>query len=170
MMEPFASRPHMPGYGVLAPEEGSGLLPWSWAEQRLTVSHDYWVATVWPDHRPHVMPVWGVWHDDHLWFSGSRKSRKARNLSANPHCAATTDNALEPVVVNGLVERVTTAAHLEEFIDRVNQKYSTQYTVDFMDPSINACFRLAPTWVFGLDEADFSGSPTRWLFEPERRT
>ena len=61
-MEPSTSRPHMPGYGIAGPREGSGLLPWSWAVQRLTASHDYWLATVCPDGRPHVMPVWGVWH------------------------------------------------------------------------------------------------------------
>jgi hypothetical protein len=43
---PVASRPHMPGYGLLGPDQGSGLLPWSWAEERLSASHDYWVATV----------------------------------------------------------------------------------------------------------------------------
>jgi hypothetical protein len=35
---PRASRPYMPGYGIQGPDEGSGLLPWSWAEQRLTES------------------------------------------------------------------------------------------------------------------------------------
>ena len=43
--EPHASRPHMPGYGTQGPTEGTGLLPWSWATERLTRSHDYWVAT-----------------------------------------------------------------------------------------------------------------------------
>jgi hypothetical protein len=63
MATPRASRPHMPGYGSGGPTQGSGLLPWSWAEQRLLASRNYWVATSWPDGRPHVMPVWGVWHD-----------------------------------------------------------------------------------------------------------
>ena len=44
-----SSRPHMPGYGTLGPDQGTGLLPWSWAEERLVRSHDYWVATTWPD-------------------------------------------------------------------------------------------------------------------------
>ena len=35
MGEPHASRPYMPGYGLLGPDEGTGLLPWSWAEERL---------------------------------------------------------------------------------------------------------------------------------------
>ena len=35
----------MPGYGVQPATEGTGLLPWSWAEERLTAAHEYWVAT-----------------------------------------------------------------------------------------------------------------------------
>jgi hypothetical protein len=57
MSQPRASRPYMPDNGVVGPAEGRGLLPWSWAEERLIASHNYWVATVWPDGRPHVMPV-----------------------------------------------------------------------------------------------------------------
>jgi hypothetical protein len=59
MDTPRASRPNMPGYGILGPTQGSGLLPWSWAEQRLLAARNYWVASCWPDGRPHVMPVVG---------------------------------------------------------------------------------------------------------------
>ncbi|TME13797.1 MAG: pyridoxamine 5'-phosphate oxidase, partial [Chloroflexi bacterium] len=55
MTAPIASRPHMPGYGILGAGEGTGLLPWSWAQERLEQSHDYWVATSGADGRPHVM-------------------------------------------------------------------------------------------------------------------
>ena len=72
----------MPGYGLLDAAQGAGLLPWRWAVARLERSHDYWVATVRPDGRPHLTPVWGVWTDD-------------------AHCAITTDNAYEPVVIEG---------------------------------------------------------------------
>ena len=63
MSEPRSGRPHMPGYGILGPDGGTGLLPWSWAEERLRDSRNYWLATVRPDGRPHVMPVWAVWDD-----------------------------------------------------------------------------------------------------------
>src|SRR5690606_27626478 len=33
-VEPVAERPYMPGYGIVGPDEGSGLLPWSWAVER----------------------------------------------------------------------------------------------------------------------------------------
>ncbi|HLY82411.1 MAG TPA: pyridoxamine 5'-phosphate oxidase family protein, partial [Acidimicrobiales bacterium] len=90
-MEPTASRPYMPGYGIVGPDQGTGLLPWSWANERLTASHDYWLATVRPDGRPHVMPVWGVWQDGHIWFSSSGASRKTQNLAVNRRAAITTD-------------------------------------------------------------------------------
>ena len=154
----------MPGYGIVGAQAGSGLLPWSWAEERLRRSHDYWVASVWPDGRPHVMPVWGVWHAGSLWFSSSLRSRKARNLLADPRCAVATDDAEEPVVVQGTAERLTDLALIGEMLDETNRKYETSYDVSFLDPKVNATFRLRPTWAFGLSESDFSGSPTRWRF------
>lgn len=45
MTEPKAGRPHMPGYGILDADKGRGLLPWSWATERLAKAHTYWVAT-----------------------------------------------------------------------------------------------------------------------------
>jgi len=161
-MEPQASRPHMPGYGIVPAGEGSGLLPWSWAEHRLTVSHDYWLATVQSDGRPHVMPVWGVWDGESLWFSSGPESRKARNLSRDPRATITTDDPKEPVVVDGTVTRVSDETGNRRFAELVNAKYETDYSVDFF--LVNACFRLCPVWAFGLMQADFSGSPTRWTF------
>jgi len=158
--EPTAARPHMPGYGTLPAAEGTGLLPWSWATDRLTTSHDYWVATTWPDGRPHVSPVWGVWLDDDVWFSCSPGSRKARNLAADPRCTMTTDNALEPVIVEG--RATLDLAGVPAFTDAINAKYEETYTVEFFGD--NHLYRVAPATVIGLTEADFAGSPTRWRF------
>ncbi len=35
------TRPYMPGYGTLAANDGTGLLHWSWAEERLVASRSY---------------------------------------------------------------------------------------------------------------------------------
>lgn len=162
MTEPSARRPHMPGYGVQAPSEGTGLLPWSWAAARLSDSHDYWLATTWPDARPHVMPVWGVWWRDAVWFSCGLRSRKAQNLERDPRCVLTTDDARNPVVVEGSAARVTDHDTIAAFNDAVNAKYATSYSVDFFDPVVNGVFRVEPRWAFGVAEDDFTGSPTRW--------
>ena len=74
--DPRATRPYMPGYGLLGPTEGSGLLSWQWAHDRLVASHDYWLASSRPDGRPHLMPVWGVWDGTALFFSSANGSRK----------------------------------------------------------------------------------------------
>ena len=162
MSDPVARRPYMPGYGVLGPDEGTGLLPWSWAVERLTRSHDFWLATVGAGGRPHVMPVWGIWDDAGLWLSTAPTSRKARNLERDDRCTITTDDALEPVVVDGVAERVTDRAANQVFKDGVNAKYGTSYEVDFFLE--NATFVVRPSWAFGLLESDFGGSPTTWTF------
>src|SRR5579864_1721367 len=97
--KPKPSRPHAPGYGL--PESNKGLLPWSWAEQRLKKSHNYWITTVKPDGSPHTMVVWGLWIDGRFLFSTGSKSRKARNLAENLRCVVCTEDAHEAVIVEG---------------------------------------------------------------------
>ncbi|HEV2376907.1 MAG TPA: pyridoxamine 5'-phosphate oxidase family protein [Streptosporangiaceae bacterium] len=165
MSEPVASRPYMPGYGTLPSDEGSGLLPWSWAEERLARSHDFWLATVTSLGAPHLMPVWAVWDGGRLWFSSSNGSRKARNLSVEARCSLSTDNPLEPVVVHGRAERVTDPGALAAMLAAENAKYGTDYGADMVDPASNSVFALLPEWVFALDSRDFAGSPTRFTFD-----
>jgi PPOX class probable F420-dependent enzyme len=159
------ARPFMPGYGVEGADHGTGLLPWSWAVERLTASHDYWLATVWPDGRPHVTPVWGVWDGDALWWSSSGTARKTRNLSGDGRCTVATDNPHEPVVVEGRAERIADRDAVEGLAAAMNEKYRTDYPSEFY--LANAAFRLRPEVVFGLTDADFTGSPTRWGFVPD---
>lgn len=163
-VEPKASRPYMPGYGIAGPTEGSGLLPWSWAVERLTGSRNYWVVTRWPDGRPHAMPVWGVWDQDAFWFSSSLGSRKARNLKADPRCTVATENTQEPVVLEGAAEIVTNPQALERMLALENAKYKTSYGIEMLDPAKNATIQVVPSWAFALDAMDFTGSPTRWVF------
>ncbi len=156
----------MPGYGTLPSTEGSGLLPWSWAEERLARSHDFWLATVTAQGAPHLMPVWAVWLDGRLWFSSSNGSRKARNLTADARCTVSTDNPVEPVVVQGRAERITRDDELAAMLAAENAKYRTDYGLEMVDPALNGVFALRPEWVFALDSSDFAGSPTRFAFGP----
>jgi PPOX class probable F420-dependent enzyme len=154
----------MPGYGILPADQGAGLLPWFWAERRLADSHEYWVATVHPDGRPHLMPVWGVWLREALWFSSSVRSRKYRNLAAGPACTVATDDAHHPVVLDGTAAVVTDPPAIAGFLAALNAKYVTEYGPDFLDPAVNAVFRVTPASVFALSDEDFTGTPTRWTF------
>ena len=46
---------------------GAPTIPWDrareWFEADAGISPTHWLATVRPDGRPHVMPVWTVWVD-----------------------------------------------------------------------------------------------------------
>jgi hypothetical protein len=153
----------MPGYGILPADGGRGLLPWSWAEDRLRAAHNYFLATTRPGGAPHVMPAWGVWLDGALYFSTGGRSRKARNLLADPRCVVTPEGAGEAVVLEGVAERVTDPAA----IARILAVYTDKYGSGFPDATENPVYAVRPRRVFGLieHEAEFSGSATRWRFD-----
>jgi PPOX class probable F420-dependent enzyme len=152
----------MPDYGIRGPGEGTGLLPWSWAEQRLTASRNYWITSLWPDGRPHSMPVWAVWDGEAVWFSSGPRSRKARNLAADPRCVVATEDADEPVVVEGSASLVSEPGAIARVAQVMNAKYGG-ITAEFL--AANALIRVQPRWAFGIAHDDFTGSPTRWDFE-----
>ncbi|HWO93523.1 MAG TPA: pyridoxamine 5'-phosphate oxidase family protein, partial [Dehalococcoidia bacterium] len=119
--EPIASRPHMPGYGIA--EDTSGLLPWSWAEERLTACRNYWIITVNADGSPHAMPVWGVWQDGGFLFGTGERSRKARNIARDPRIVVATEGGDEPIVLHGVAVRVTESDTMAPFLEAYERKY-----------------------------------------------
>jgi hypothetical protein len=165
--KPKASRLDAPGYGL--PTGNKGLLPWSWAEQRLKKSHNYWITTVKPDGSPHTMVVWGLWHDGRFLFSTGSQSRKARNLAHNQNCVLSTEHAQEAVIVEGIVEVADVSAR-RKFLPRYERKY--RFDMKAMEQDIlsmkEPVFAVHPRVVFGLWEKEFVGKSTRWKFEPQQ--
>lgn len=161
---PKPSRIATPGYGF--PKGSKGLLPWSWAEQRLKKSHNYWITTVKPDGSPHTMVVWGLWQAGRLLFSTGSKSRKARNLAENANCVLCTEHASEAVIVEGVAEIADVAAR-RKFLTKYKSKYN--FDMSAMKDDIlslkEPVFALRPRVVFGLWEKHFQGKSTRWKFE-----
>ena len=93
-------RPTFPeGYGL--PDNDDGLLDWAVVEARLIASKQYWMATVRPDGRPHLVPRWGVWVDDAFYYHGSASTRHARNAEANPACSLALEDGRQAVIVEG---------------------------------------------------------------------
>jgi len=164
---PKSSRPYMPGYGILDASEGRGLLPWDWAVERLIKARNYWVATTCPDGRPHCVPVWGVWLDDAFYFSSGAKSRKARNLAANPNCVVCPEDGTQAVSLEGVAEKISDMETIRRIVEAYNPKYQWDLkpeTVLDMGPM----FAVRPRKVIAVDATpgEFQGSPTRWQFEP----
>ena len=156
---PRASRPNIPGYGIVGEAEGRGLLPWSWAEKRLTGGWNYWLVTTRPDGRPHLMPVWGLWWEGAFWFSTGDKTVKARNLAANPNCVVAPDRGDEAVIVEGRAEWVPAGESLRPLWDAYNKKYS-------WDVNGSGFYAVRPRAAFGFIEKGqlFTQTATRWVF------
>lgn len=161
---PKSSRPVARGYGF--PKGKKGLLPWSWAEQRLKKSHNYWITTVKPDGSPHTMVVWGLWQDGHFLFSTGSQSRKARNLAKNPSCIVCTENAHEAIIVEGIAEIAGVDAR-RKLIPAYQRKYHWDLSSmkDDMLSMKEPVFAVHPKVVFALWEKYFQTKSTRWQFK-----
>lgn len=161
---PKSSRPLAPGYGF--PTSTKGLLPWSWAEQRLKKSHNYWITTVKPEGSPHTMVVWGLWQEGRFLFSTGAKSRKARNLEKNPRCIVCNEQAQEAIIVEGIAEVADVAAR-KKFLPPYERKY--KFDMSSMKGDIlsmkEPVFAIRPRVVFAMWEKHFQSKSTRWKFE-----
>ncbi|MGH2581825.1 MAG: pyridoxamine 5'-phosphate oxidase family protein [Anaerolineales bacterium] len=152
------SRPYMPGYGIVAESEGAGLLPWSFIEERMEDSHNYWIFSTRPDGRPHAAPVWGIWHEGFFYFSTGDASRKGRNLASNPAIGVHLESGDEVVILEGEVATVDD----QKFLKSLDKVYIAKYGVSMLGPG--SIYQLNARRAFAWREKDFPESATRWIF------
>jgi nitroimidazol reductase NimA-like FMN-containing flavoprotein (pyridoxamine 5'-phosphate oxidase superfamily) len=149
------------------------LTTWAEARRRLEEADTYWLATVRPDGRPHVMPVLAGWLDDALHFSTGATSRKGKNLARDSHCVITVGNHVLDLVVEGEAVKVSDEAKLQRVADMYASKYAWHVTVRdgafYADGAPTAgpppyeVYEVTPTLAFGFGK-DESFSATRWRF------
>jgi general stress protein 26 len=158
VQENQAGRPHMPmGYGISTDNEG--LISWSWVDEQITKSRNYWICTTYPDGRPHVTPVWAVWIEGVLYFSCDGESRKARNIARNPQIAVHLESGDEVVILEGVAEKFTDKALIKHFSDVYVAKYPP-HRPDDIPTGVNFVFK--PQAVLAWLERDFPKTATRW--------
>ena len=150
--DPQPSRPVMPGYGI--PLTKKGLLSLEHVTRRLTAARDYWVGTASSTGAPHAVPVWGVWVDDRLYFSGGTEVRWARNLRGNPRVVVHIGSGEAPVIVEGAVMLTEDEGdEPERVIDAYEVKYGFRHPPPF--------WRLTPRRAFAW--TDLGRDATRWV-------
>jgi hypothetical protein len=166
MLQPKASRPYWPDALDLPKDSETGLKSWPWALERLEKSHNYWIATTRPDGRPHLMLVWGIWWQDAFWFSTGRRTRKEKNIRADPHCVIATEKAEEAVILEGAAQEITDRAIWKQIVEVYNSKYGGDVG-PLLETSNSCVFRVRPLVAFGQDEhaSNFSEAVTRWHFQ-----
>lgn len=118
--------------------------------ERLATDRNLWLATVRPDGRPHLVPVWFTWVGGSFWVGTGARSVKVRNLAAEARATVSLEDGGAPVVaevVSGEVPRPFPA----QVVDAFTAKYGWDITVD-EDEDIGqvVLLRLEPVrWLFG---------------------
>ena len=164
---------------------GNAPIPWSRASDLLEgvtgslqdkdhapITH--WLSTASPDGSPHVAGIGAVWVDGTFYFTSGDRTRKIRNLAANPRCAISVALAGLDLVVHGTAAKVTDDATLQ----RLARLYAAQgwpasvkdgaFTAEFSAPSAGpppwALYVLTPSVAFGVATAEPWGA-TRWRLD-----
>jgi nitroimidazol reductase NimA-like FMN-containing flavoprotein (pyridoxamine 5'-phosphate oxidase superfamily) len=112
-------------------------------ESRLTTERNIWLATVRPGGKPHLVPIWFVWHDGAVHICTQGDSVKVKNLRANPWVSFALEDGDKPVLGEG------DATFVEAF-----------------SPEVLALFKQKYNWDIPTD-ADYSAmisiTPAKWL-------
>ncbi len=142
--------------GYWSSQNAKKLLTWDFVSERMSTAPNYWIATINPDGSPHVVPVWGVWFDNTLYFGGSPDTRWARNLVAKPQVVVHLDDSAEAVMLEGTVTRLTDPQ--SDLIQRADDHYEIKYKMRHGPPMFQLHLRKVIAWKT-MDTA------TRWLFD-----
>ncbi|MGH2797864.1 MAG: pyridoxamine 5'-phosphate oxidase family protein [Thermoleophilaceae bacterium] len=97
---------------------GSQTIPWSRPRDLLAVGAfgpgtPFFLGTVRPDGRPHAAGIGVAWYDDDLYFQCGPKTRKVRNVAANPACTISGSLPGMDLVFEGEARRVADTPTLE---------------------------------------------------------
>jgi general stress protein 26 len=106
------------------------------AADRLTRARNIWIATVRPDGRPHLVPIWFVTDAGRWYICTGADSVKARNLQANPAIALALEDGTDPYVIEGAARAVQPGP-------AVVQKFKAKYDWDITtDPDYGCVFEI----------------------------
>jgi len=158
---------------------GAAPLEWSRALKQLEAgpSGTFWLATTSPDGRPHVAGIGALWVDGKIYVVTGSRTRKGRNLAANPNCVLSVSLSGIDLVIEGRAIRITDRPTLL----RLARRYADQgwpasvsgdaliaeYSAPSAGPPPWNLYVVRPTTAFGVASADPSGA-TRWQFENTR--
>ena len=143
------------GYGT-----PSTLLEWDGVAARLEGAAHYWLATVRPDGRPHVVPLDGIWLEGRWYFGGGAAAVWQRNLEANPQASLHLEDARVAVIAEG---RCAFAPVADDVAERLAAASAAKY--GYAPPPIAyrpGVWALTPSRV--LAWTDLPTDATRFVF------
>ncbi|MDR7420874.1 MAG: TIGR03618 family F420-dependent PPOX class oxidoreductase [Armatimonadota bacterium] len=180
-MSPRRARPAGSARPAVAqPYVAGGARPVAWAGARrlLATADTYWLATVRPEGRPHLVPVLAVGVDGALHFVAGPTTRKGRNLARDPRCVIAARGGSLDLVVEGEAARVTQGARLRRVAAAYGAKYRWPVAVrdgalygegaPTAGPAPYDVYEIVPTVAFGFPTEGVL-APARWRFPRGRQ-
>ncbi len=127
------------------------------------------------DGRPHTAGIGAVWLEGDLYIVSGPKTRKSRNLAANPYCTISVKLKGIDVVLEGEARRVTDQPTLEKVVKVYNAEgwpaevkgdtFTAPYSAPSAGPAPWYLYRFTYHTAFGVATAEPNGA-TRWRFNP----
>lgn len=103
--------------------------PTAETRRRLETERNVWLATTRKSGRPHLVPVWFVWHAARFWIGMNEKSVKARNLQRSPLVSLALENGDDVVICEGEAERVE-RPYSADILQKFQSKYGWNIATD----------------------------------------
>jgi F420H(2)-dependent biliverdin reductase len=97
---------------------------------RLKKEHNVWFATARPDGRPHLVPIWFVWHEGSIWLCTLSNTQKIRNLSKSQHAVAALEDGDTPVIMEGMAVARSEKTDLERMAPLFKKKFDWDILTD----------------------------------------
>lgn len=129
MNTPKISRPKLPkGYA----DNPASYVDWEWVAEQMTDSKNYWLSSVRPDGRPHVVPRWGVFIDNKFYYDGSPETRHAQNIMRNPNVSLHLESGDQVVMMEGISKPAEKPT--PEFANKLAEAIGNKYGEDGYSP------------------------------------
>ena len=145
-------------------------LTWDWVATRLTESLNYWLCSVRPDGRPHVIPRWAVFVDGKIYYDGSPETRHNRNIELNPNISVHLENGTEAIMLEGTSQ--SAGKPTPELGKKLSEQYK-KYREFGYAPKPNS-WDEGGLYVFTPHQciawSKFNEDPTKFIFETEQAT
>lgn len=138
-------------------------LEWSEVSAKVREAPMYWMSSVRPDGRPHLVPRDGLWVDDRLWYGGSPATVHNRNVAENRSVSFGIGEGLQAVIVEGVVDHLKVDGDLATLIAEESFRKYPQYGKQ--DPegySTGGVWRITPRRVMAW--FNFPTDATRFTF------
>ncbi len=97
-------------------------------DARLGREQTIWLATTRADGRPHLVPVWFVWHEEKIYICTTAGSQKMVNLQGNRRAAVALPGTADVIIIEGRVNFPG-----GQVIDELAQQFYDKYSWDFLE-------------------------------------